>query len=83
VKASLILKVMGEDIRPLPIRQAGMFTQESRGIDTMSAHLRSAAMWTIINVSEWSVFIVVGLPYRQPCPVRVSEPRTMMFSAWG
>ena len=54
-KASLILKVVGEDIWPLPISHAGMFTHESRGIDITSTHFRSAAMCMIINVSDWSV----------------------------
>ena len=40
--ASLILNVVGEDIWPLPILQAGMFTHESRGMDITSAHFRSA-----------------------------------------
>ena len=40
--ASLILNVVGDDIWPLPILQAGMFTHESRGIDITSAHFRSA-----------------------------------------
>ena len=38
VNASLILKVVAEDIWPLPITQDGMLTQESRGIDMTSAH---------------------------------------------
>ena len=38
MNASLILKVVAEDIWPLPIRQDGMLTQESRGIDMTSAH---------------------------------------------
>jgi hypothetical protein len=39
-----------------------MFTQESRGIDMMSAHLRSAARCTISSVSEWPVLKTLALP---------------------
>ena len=52
VNASLILNVCAEACWPLPIRQAGMFTHESRGMDTTSAHLRLSAMCTISSVSE-------------------------------
>ena len=65
----------------MPILQAGMSTQESRGIDMTSAHFRSAGMWTIIVVSDWSVTSPVPKPL--PCPLRVSEPRMRMFSACG
>ena len=51
-KASLILNVVGADVWPLPIWQAGMFTQESRGIDITLTHFRSAAMCMIISVSD-------------------------------
>jgi hypothetical protein len=40
----LILKVVGEDVWPLPILHAGMFTHESRGIDMTSTYFRSAAI---------------------------------------
>jgi len=45
------------------------------------AHFRSAGTWTIIVVSDWSVTSPVPKP--PPCPLRVSEPRTRMFSACG
>ena len=62
--ASLILKVCGNDRWPLPILQDGMLTHESRGIDITSAHCRSAGMWTMIRVSDWSVVSSWLLPYR-------------------
>ena len=80
-KASLILNVVGADVWPLPILQAGMFTQESRGIDITLTHFRSAATCMIISVSDWSVLRFWPKP--RPWPLRVSEPMIMMFSARG
>src|SRR5690242_21046911 len=54
VNASLILKLCAEASWLLPIRQAGMFTHESRGMDITSAHFRFAATCTISRVSERS-----------------------------
>jgi hypothetical protein len=72
---------VGDDICPLPILQAGMFTHESRGIDITLTHFRSAAMCMIISVSDWSV--VRSCPKPLPWSCRVSEPMIMMFSACG
>jgi hypothetical protein len=80
--ASLILNWVGEDSCPSPIRQDGMFTHESRGIDITSAHCLSAGMWMTISVSDWSVVPVPNLP-SMPAPCRVSDPMTTMFSACG
>ena len=79
--ASLILNWVGADIWPSPILHAGMFTQESRGMDMTSAHFLSAGIWMIISVSDWSV--TRPLPYALLSPWRESEPITMMFSACG
>ena len=66
--ASLILNWVGEDVWPLPISQAGMFTHESRGIDITSAHCRSAGMWMTISVSDWSVTRPVPYAALSPSP---------------
>ena len=65
--ASLILYWVGADSWPSPISQAGMFTQESRGIDMTSAHFLSAGMWMIIRVSDWSVTSPLPYALLSPC----------------
>jgi hypothetical protein len=79
--ASLILNWVGEDSRPSSIVQAGMFTQESRGIDITSAYFLSAGMWMTISVSDWSVVRPVPNAPSMPAPTRVSAPGPLRTAA--
>ena len=65
-----------------------MFTQRSRGNDTINVRCAAGSMWTTIIVSERAPASAVGLPNAFSCVwfftnERVSEPRSRKFSPLG